>query len=65
MDRKQLYLAVLMVLVVSAVVVANDGYPDPEELEAKFPWLPILYSVVCLAGILVVGFKNCKRTHLD
>ena len=29
------------------------------------PWMAVVYSVVALAGICVVAFKNPKRTHSD
>ncbi len=32
-------------------------------IKAGQPWLASVYSVVALAGICVVAFKNPKRTH--
>lgn len=46
------------------VWAASDGHRVPE-LEETSPWLAVLYTAVCLAGVLVVGFKNSRRTHLD
>ena len=43
---------------------SSDGHRVPE-LEETSPWLALLYTAVCLAGVLVVGFKNSRRTHLD
>lgn len=42
----------------------SDGYtaPKPEE---KNPWLGLLFMLVAAAGVLVVAFKNARRTHLD
>ena len=47
-----------------ALALCDDNYSTPAKQETK-PWIAILYAVVFLAGILVVAFKNAKRTHLD
>jgi len=44
---------------------ATDQSPPAPQLEPGTPWVAILYTLVGLAGISVVGFKNSKRTHLD
>jgi len=44
--------------------VRQTPYKAPE-LESSTPWIAILYIVIALIGILVVGFKSSKRTHLD
>jgi len=36
---------------------------DAPKIKASQPWLASVYSVVALAGICVVAFKNPKRTH--
>jgi len=38
---------------------------EPPKIEAAQPWMAVVYSVVALAGICVVAFKNPKRTHSD
>ena len=35
------------------------------ELDYSPPWVGILYTLIFIAGIVVVGFKNARRTHLD
>ena len=59
-------LLTLTAVMPAAVALAGraDGYEAPE-IEAKPPWVAILYVFIALAGICVVGFKNAKRTHLD
>ncbi len=36
---------------------------EPPKIEAEQPWMAAVYSVVALAGICVVAFKDPKRTH--
>ena len=35
------------------------------KIKASMPWTAVMYSVVALAGICVVAFKNPKRTRSD
>jgi len=44
--------------------VAVDPYEAPQ-LEVGPPWIVISYALVFVAAVLVVGFKNSGRTHLD
>ena len=44
--------------------VRQTPYKAPE-LEPSTPWIAVLYIVIALIGILVIGFKSSKRTHLD
>jgi len=62
-------LVVLMVVVAAEAArrrapVERDGYPLPQT-DPRNPWLPLVFMVVALAGVLVVAFKNARRTHLD
>ena len=38
---------------------------EPPTIETSRPWMAVVYSVVALAGVCVVAFKNPKRTHSD
>lgn len=44
---------------------AQDAASAPKIEDGATPWTAIIFSIVALAGIAVVGFKNAKRTHLD
>ena len=51
-------------LAMPALLFGSDGY-EPAPIEMIANWMAILYSVVFVAAICVVTFKNAKRTHLD
>ena len=34
-------------------------------VKTSTPWRAVIYSMVALAGICVVAFKDPRRTHLD
>jgi hypothetical protein len=38
---------------------------EPPTIEASRPWMAVVYSVVALAGVCVVAFKNPNRTDSD
>ena len=59
------FLATLIVVMTASAVSAGADAHTAPQIELERPWMAILYAVVALAGILVVGFKNSKRTHLD
>ena len=42
---------------------SNKISNTPPKIKASQPWMAAVYSVVALAGICVVAFKNPKRTH--
>jgi hypothetical protein len=65
MKAARIFLAIWAALVWASVAACADGHDPGPEIEGKVPWMAITYSVVALAGIAVVGFKNAKRTHLD
>jgi len=54
----------MALLLASATAVASNGTAAPA-VELKTPWMAIVYAAVSAVGILAVGFKNAKRTHLD
>ena len=65
MKALRLFLAIWTILIWANVAFsAADGHDPGPDLEAKVPWMAIVYSVVALVGIAVVGFKNPKRTHM-
>jgi hypothetical protein len=60
------FTAAVLVLLVAFPALAGDGFEGKApQLEPSPPWVAIVYSVVGLAGVAVVAFKNAKRTHLD
>jgi len=62
---KAALVCLLVVLFVPAVgLCEEDQYSAPARKE-KTPWAAALYAAVGLAGVLVVGFKHARRTHLD
>ena len=57
-----------MFLATTAVAYAQNRRQTPYEappIESLTPWVGIVYIVIALIGVLVVGFKSSKRTHLD
>lgn len=50
-------------LAAPAVALAADN--EAQGLPEGLNWIAVLYSVVFVAAIAVVAFKNAKRTHLD
>jgi hypothetical protein len=59
-----LFWAAMLVAATVAHAATGDGYEIPE-LEAKTQWISIGVSVLALAGIVIVAFKNPHRSHLD
>lgn len=50
----------------AAPVMARRIDPNvTPELDYSPAWVGIFYSLIFIAGIVVVGFKNARRTHLD
>ncbi len=45
----------------SAASAASDAAKAPAGEDAT-PWIAILYSLIGLAGVCVVAFKNAKRS---
>ena len=62
--RKIALVWLLAALFVPSVGLCEDEYSAPAK-ESKKPWMAILYAAVGFAGVLVVGFKHARRTHLD
>lgn len=61
-----LILAVVLLVLTPAAMATTDGYvSEAPAIEQPPPWIAIVFSVVGLAAIAVVGFKNPNRTHLD
>lgn len=56
--------ALLVASTVAQAAGTADGYEIPV-LEPKTPWISIGISVLALAGIAIVAFKNPHRSHLD
>jgi hypothetical protein len=65
MMRKFCLSLAALVCLASAGWGAQDAASAPKIEDGGTPWTAIIYSIVALAGIAVVGFKNAKRTHLD
>ncbi|MBT3198865.1 MAG: hypothetical protein HN350_03020 [Phycisphaerales bacterium] len=51
----------------TAIGAAKPAKPSKSQpvAKAETPWMAVIYSVVALAGICVVAFKNPKRTQTD
>lgn len=54
----------MMWILAAAFQPGGDGYLAPAA-EARFPLVAIVYTLVALAAICVLGFRNARRTHLD
>ena len=65
MMRKFCLASTVLFCLVTCGWAAQDAASAPKIEDGATPWTAIIYSVVALAGIAVVGFKNAKRTHLD
>jgi len=58
-------------VVVLAIPVGREsaawsaGPKGAPAVKASTPWRAVIYSMVALAGICVVAFKDPRRTHLD
>lgn len=65
---KRMALALCWVALLVGTTVAQaataDGYEVPV-LEPRTPWISIGISVLALAGVAAVAFKNPHRSHLD
>ena len=48
----------------AALAAANDGF-EPPALDAPTNWLAWVLGIVFIIGVIIVGFKNARRTHLD
>ena len=73
MNGTRLVAILLIVLMLAAVAqsasadkkdAGRDGYIVPKPEPAN-PWLAVLFMLVGMAGVLVVAFRNARRTHLD
>ena len=58
---------VVSILVPAMTALAQDRYGrgGPAEDKPEILWAPWLFTVVFLAAIAVLAFKNARRTHLD
>ena len=66
-DKAQTLLSVFSIFLIflaASIAAANDNYSAPE-LKTSAPWAAITYTAVAVIAILVVAFKNARRTHLD
>jgi len=70
MNKLKRYARMCAILVLAGVLAFGGatalGGPKskaPPVIEADQSWLAVVYSVVALAGICVVAFKNPRRTH--
>ena len=54
-----------LAMILCGTAFASDGHPASPVVDKPIPWIPILYAVVSLLGIVVVAFKRTGRTHLD
>lgn len=69
--RKIYTVAGALLGVVSAAYAQDDVVKPPIDgigvapLDGSMPWIAILCTLVFVAGVAVVGFKNARRTHLD
>jgi hypothetical protein len=64
MTRISAAIVALCAMASSATAGTSDGYKFPD-IEAQTPWSSVVYLAVFVAAVLVVGFKNARRTHLD
>lgn len=46
----------------SAMALAEEGYNAPK-LDGEFPWRAIGATSICVAGLLLVGLKNARRSQ--
>ena len=53
-----------MVAAIRAAAWAGDGFDPPDEGDA-LEWPALVAAVIAVLAILVLAFKNSKRTHLD
>ena len=54
----------LVVAAIRAAAWAGDGFDPPDEGDA-LEWPALVAAVIAVLAILVLAFKNSKRTHLD
>ncbi len=60
---KTIYTALVTGLLTVAVARADDGFAAPD-LEAGLDWRAWLFSLVFLAGVAVLAFRNARRTQV-
>ena len=66
MKATRVLMAMLAVVAAAGGAWAADGGAGKApRLNAETPWVAILYTLVATVAICVLGFKNCRRTHLD
>ena len=64
-------LSALLMVAVLAISAGREsaawsaGPKGAPAVKASTPWRAVIYSMVALAGICVVAFKDPRRTHLD
>ncbi|MCP4376873.1 MAG: hypothetical protein GY794_11935 [bacterium] len=73
MDNPKRYVKTCAILLLVCVLVltsvtafgarAAGRLPAPPKIKASQPWMAVVYSVVALAGICVIAFKDPKRSH--
>jgi len=51
-----------MIVLVESTAMGRSNVPRAPEIEPSLSYMVILYSLVALAGICVIAFKNPKRT---
>lgn len=47
-----------------AFAASNDGF-NPPALETSTNWVAWVLCIGFIVGVIIVGFKNARRTHLD
>jgi hypothetical protein len=73
MNKLKRYARTFTILVMTGVLVFGGSTAlgktkvskEAPKIKAYMPWTAVMYSVVALAGICVVAFKNPKRTRSD
>ena len=73
MNKLKRYARMFAVLVVTSVLMFGGsvalGKPKapkgPPKIKTTIPWTAAVYSLVALAGVCVVAFKDPKRTRPD
>lgn len=52
-------------LAATDVDLINQEIPAETTTSASNMWIALVYTLVALAAVCFVAFKNTKRTHLD
>ena len=70
MNTLKRYAGTCAILVLAGIIVfgastamGQSKTPQPPEIKEGLPWMAVVYSLVALAGICVIAFKNPKRTQ--